>query len=121
MPRYAFRFQGSRSILQLKKCDHSECVGWQIEQAQQTLSAIVAVSKNLHDLHQRLASSLMVSKSDSAMNYVVDGVEQHTAEVLTLLKRKEERLQIEVNKCAELRTENLMLTKQLQVSAAQLA
>lgn len=53
------------------------------------------------------------------MDYVVDGVEQHTAEVLTLLKRKEERLQTEVNKCAELRTENLLLTKQLQVSAAQ--
>ncbi|KAL3146117.1 hypothetical protein ABBQ38_015465 [Trebouxia sp. C0009 RCD-2024] len=86
----------------------------QIEQAQQTLSAIVAVSKNLQDLHQRLASSLMVSKSDTALNYAVDGVEQHTAEVLTLLKKKEERLQIEVNKCAELRTENLMLTKQLQ-------
>ena len=80
----------------------------------------MAVSKNLQDLHQRLASSLMVSKSDSAMSYTVNGVEQHTAEVLTLLKRKEERLQIEVNKCAELRTENLMLTKQLQVRAAQL-
>ena len=54
------------------------------------------------------------------MNYTVDGMEQHTAEVLTLLKRKEERLQIEVNKCAELRKENLMLTKQLQVRAIQL-
>lgn len=79
----------------------------------------MVVSKNLQELHHRLASSLMVSKSDSAMDYVVDGVEQHTAEVLTLLKRKEERLQTEVNKCAELRTENLLLTKQLQVSAAQ--
>ena len=75
----------------------------------------MAVSKNLQDLHQRLASSLLVSKSDSAVNYTVEDMEQHTAEVLTLLKRKEERLQIEVNKCAELRTENLMLTKQLQV------
>lgn len=103
----------------MNKYAYSQCVFWQIEQAQQTLSAIVAVSKNLQDLHQRLASSLMVSKSDTALNYAVDGVEQHTAEVLTLLKKKEERLQIEVNKCAELRTENLMLTKQLQVSTAQ--
>lgn len=83
------------------------------------MSAILVVSKNLQDLHQRLASSLMVSTSNSALNYVVDSTEQHTAEVLTLLKRKEERLQIEVNKCAELRAENMMLTKQLQVSTAQ--
>ena len=61
----------------------------------------------------------MVSTSNSALNYVVDSTEQHTAEVLTLLKGKEERLQIEVNKCAELRAENMMLTKQLQVSTAQ--
>lgn len=61
----------------------------------------------------------MVSTSDSALDYVVDSTGEHTAEVLTLLKRKEERLQIEVNKCAELRAENMMLTKQLQVSTAQ--
>ena len=95
------------------------CVCWQIQEAQQTLSAILAVSKSLQDLHQRLASSLLVSTSDSALEYVVDSTEQQTAEVLTLLKRKEERLQIEVNKCAELRAENMMLTKQLQVSTAQ--
>lgn len=94
-------------------------MSWQIEEAQQTLSAILAVSNNLQDLHRRLATSLMVSTSDSALDYVVEGVEQHTEEVLTLLKSKEERLQIEVNKCAELRAENMMLTKQLQVSTAQ--
>ena len=56
--------------------------------------------------------------SDSAVDYVVDGVEQHTDGLLALLKAKEERLQIEVNKCAELRAENIILTKQLQVSTA---
>lgn len=83
------------------------------------MSAILAVSKNLQDLHQRLASSLMVSTSDSALNYIVDSTEQHSAEVLTLLKKKEDRLQIEVNKCAELKAENMMLAKQLQVRTAQ--
>ena len=94
-------------------------MSWQIQEAQQTLSAILAVSNNLQDLHRRLATSLMVSTSDSALDDVVEGVEQHAEEVLTLLKSKEERLQIEVNKCAELRAENIMLTKQLQVSTAQ--
>ena len=58
----------------------------------------------------------MASASDSAVDYIVDGNEQHTDELLALLKAKEERLQIEVNKCAELRAENVLLTKQLQVS-----
>lgn len=61
----------------------------------------------------------MVSTSDSAVDYIVDSTEQHSAEVLTLLKKKEDRLQIEVNKCAELRAENMMLAKQLQVHTAQ--
>lgn len=61
----------------------------------------------------------MVSTSDSAVDYIVDSTEQHSAEVLTLLKKKEDRLQIEVNKCAELRAENMMLAKQLQVCTAQ--
>ena len=86
----------------------------QIHEAQQTLTAILSVSLNLQDLHKRLASSMMASVSDSAVDYVADGA-AHSSQVLSLLKDKEQQLQHEVNKCAELRAENVLLQKKLQV------
>ena len=46
--------------------------------------------------------------------YVADGA-THSSQVLSLLKTKEQQLQHEVNKCAELRAENVLLQKRLQV------
>ena len=86
----------------------------QIHEAQQTLTAILSVSQNLQELHKRLASSMMASTSDSAVDYVADGA-THSSQVLSLLKTKEQQLQHEVNKCAELRAENVLLQKRLQV------
>lgn len=86
----------------------------QIQEAQQTLSAILAVSQNLQDLHKRLASSLMTSTSDSALDFVSEDA-VHVPEVFAQLKSKERQLQIQVDKCAELRAENVLLQKKLQV------
>ena len=88
----------------------------QIQEAQQTLTQILAVSKNLQDLHKQLASSMMASTSDSAVDYVADGT-AHSSQVLALLSAKEQQLQHEVNKCKELRAENVLLQKKLQVCA----
>lgn len=89
----------------------------QIHEAQQTLTAILSVSQNLQELHKRLASSMMASTSDSAVGYVADGA-THSSQVLSLLKTKEQQLQHEVNKCAELRAENVLLQKRLQALSA---
>lgn len=86
----------------------------QIQEAQQTLSAILTVSQNLQDLHKRLASSMMASTSDSAVDYVAED-SRHLPQVLALLKSKEQQLQLEVNKCAELQAEKVILQKKLQV------
>ena len=86
----------------------------QILEAQQTLAAILAVSQTLQDLHKRLASSMMSSTSDSAMDYAAEKTEQ-TPGVLALLKSKELQLQVQVDKCAQLRAENVLLYKKLQV------
>lgn len=85
----------------------------QILEAQQTLAAILAVSQTLQDLHKRLASSMMSSTSDSAIDYIADKPEQ-TPGVLALLKSKELQLQVQVDKCAQLRAENVLLHKRLQ-------
>lgn len=87
----------------------------QILEAQQTLAAILAVSQTLQDLHKRLASSTMSSTSDSAIDYAAEEMEQ-TPGVLALLKSKELQLQVQVDKCAQLRAENVLLNKKLQVS-----
>ena len=86
----------------------------QILEAQQTLAAILAVSQTLQDLHKRLACSMMSPTSDSAIDYAADETEQ-TPEVLALLKSKELQLQVQVDKCAQLRAENVLLYKKLQV------
>jgi len=78
------------------------------------LAAILAVSQSLQELHKRLATSMMASTSDSAVDYVVSETE-HTPAILALLKTKELQLQVEVNKCAELRAENVLLQKKLRV------
>ena len=85
----------------------------QILEAQQTLAAIFAVSQTLQDLHKRLASSMMSSTSDSAIDYA-EKTEQ-TPGVVPLLKSKELQLQDQVDKCAQLRAEHVLLYKKLQV------
>jgi hypothetical protein len=95
-------------------CADVPCVFQQILEAQQTLAAILAVSQTLQDLHKRLASSMMASTSDSATDYAAETTEQ-TPGVLALLKSKELQLQVQVDKCAQLRAENVLLYKKLQV------
>ncbi|DBB03371.1 TPA: hypothetical protein ACH3X3_010743 [Trebouxia sp. C0006] len=56
---------------------------------------------------------MMSSTSDSAIDYAADETEQ-TPEVLALLKSKELQLQVQVDKCAQLRAENVLLYKKLQ-------
>lgn len=89
----------------------------QIQEAQETLSAILAVSQSLQELHKRLASSIMTSTSDSALVFVSEDA-VHIPEVLAQLKSKERQLQIQVDKCTELRAENVLLQKKLQALTA---
>ncbi|KAA6417017.1 MAG: hypothetical protein FRX49_13018 [Trebouxia sp. A1-2] len=55
----------------------------------------------------------MSSTSDSAIDYAAEEMEQ-TPGVLALLKSKELQLQVQVDKCAQLRAENVLLNKKLQ-------
>lgn len=102
------------SLVNTRYCTDVPVFSLQILEAQQTLAAILAVSQTLQDLHKRLASSMMSSTSDSAIDYAADKTEQ-TPGVLALLKSKELQLQVQVDKCAQLRAENVLLYKKLQV------
>ena len=86
----------------------------QVAQAQESLAAIKAVSQSLQDLHRRLAPTLTHTTSETALNYV-SPAQQQEGNSLAALKAKEEQLQVEVNRCRRLATENALLNKQLQV------